>query len=144
MSRDVVMDTNGVARRRNRLWPESLKREIVAASLAPGASVSVVARRYDVNANEVFNWRQRYRAGLLGPVDPMSGRFVPVTIASDEPGAATEHDCGATIEIELPTRYRVRVGAGVDGAALRRVLDVLEERAARRSPGVSPGTGEGR
>jgi transposase len=121
-----------------------LKREIVAASLAPGASVSVVARRYDVNANEVFNWRQRYRAGLLGPVDPMSGRFVPVTIASDEPGAATEHDCGATIEIELPTRYRVRVGAGVDGAALRRVLDVLEERAARRSPGVSPGTGEGR
>jgi transposase-like protein len=31
-------------------WPEALKREIVAASLVPGASVSVVARQYDVNA----------------------------------------------------------------------------------------------
>ena len=48
-------------RRRNRSWPEALKREIVAASLAPGSSVSVVARRYDVNANQVFGWRKRYR-----------------------------------------------------------------------------------
>src|SRR5215211_753580 len=50
------MGTN--KRRRHRAWPESLKREIVAASLVPGASVSRVARRYDVNANQVFAWRR--------------------------------------------------------------------------------------
>ena len=33
-----------------------------------------------------------------------------------------------TIEIELAGRYRVRVGSGIDGKALRRVLDVLERR----------------
>ena len=33
-----------------------------------------------------------------------------------------------TIEIELAGKYRVRVGGGVDGKALRRVLDVLERR----------------
>jgi transposase-like protein len=33
------------------LRPEALKREIVAASYAPGSSVSIVARRYDVNAS---------------------------------------------------------------------------------------------
>jgi hypothetical protein len=33
---------------------EALKREIVAASLAPGASVSIAARQYDVNTNMVF------------------------------------------------------------------------------------------
>jgi len=50
------MDTSATGRRRNRSWPEPLKREIVEAALAPGASVSVVARRYDVNANQVFGW----------------------------------------------------------------------------------------
>jgi transposase len=44
-----------------------LKREIVAASLTPGSSVSLVARRYDVNANQVFAWRRRYRAGSAEP-----------------------------------------------------------------------------
>ena len=53
------MDTNG-RRRANKRWPEALKREIVAASLFAGASVSVVAWQYDVNANQVFGWRRRY------------------------------------------------------------------------------------
>ena len=47
------MDTSLRVRRRHRLWPEALKREIVAASLAPGASVSVVARQYVVNTNPI-------------------------------------------------------------------------------------------
>jgi hypothetical protein len=52
-----IMDTPSRVRRRHRSWPEALKREIVAASLAPGASVSLVARQYDVNTNLVFTWR---------------------------------------------------------------------------------------
>ncbi len=39
------MDTKFAGGRRNRSWPEALKREIVAASLEPGSSVSLVARR---------------------------------------------------------------------------------------------------
>ena len=57
MSTKSVMGTNGTGRR-NRSWPEALKREIVAASFAPGSSVSKVARQYDVNANQVFGWRK--------------------------------------------------------------------------------------
>jgi transposase-like protein len=59
------MDTTGSrGGRRKRSWPEALKREIVAATFAPGASVSIVARQYDVNANQVFSWRKRYREDL--------------------------------------------------------------------------------
>ena len=32
------------------------------------------------------------------------------------------------IEIDVAGKYRVRVGCGFDGPALRRVLDVLERR----------------
>ena len=65
MSTKTIMDTNG-SRRPRRSWPEALKREIVAASLEPGASVSLIARRYDVNTNQLFSWRRLYRCGSVG------------------------------------------------------------------------------
>jgi transposase len=113
--------------RRNRSWPEALKREIVAASCAPGASVSVVARRYDVNANQVFAWRKRYRDVPPAAAVKAASRLVPVMVA---PEAAVRQQASAaveTIEIDVGD-YRVRVGSAVDAQALRRVLDVLERR----------------
>ena len=44
--------------RKRRQWPEVLKRRMVAETLEPGASVSIVARRHDVNANQLFKWRR--------------------------------------------------------------------------------------
>jgi len=61
------MDTSLPLRRRHRSWPEAFKREIVAASLAPGASVSAVARKYDVNTNLVFTWRRRFGEAAQPP-----------------------------------------------------------------------------
>jgi transposase-like protein len=122
------MDTSSTGRRRNRSWPEALRREIVAATFAPGSSVSVVARRYDVNANQVFGWRKLYRDDAPAPANPTVPALVPVTVTAapggDAPPASRAAD---TIEIEL-AGYRVRVGSGVDGKALRRVLDLLERR----------------
>jgi transposase len=73
------MDTSK-QRRRHRLWPEALKREIVAARLMPGSSVSVVARRYDVNANQVFGWRRRYRGASAEPAEL---QLLPVRVTPD-------------------------------------------------------------
>jgi transposase len=69
----------GKVRRRRR--SEEERRRIVAESFEPGASVSVVARRHDVNTNLLFTWRRRYgtevqRAGG-------SATFVPAVIADD-------------------------------------------------------------
>src|SRR5271163_2269624 len=123
------MDTISTGRRRDRSWPEALKREIVAASFAPGSSVSVVARRYDVNANQVFGWRKLYRDGLPALADPPGPMLLPVTVTAEPRGEGSAASSAAdTIEIELAGKYRVRVGSNVDGKALRRVLDVLERR----------------
>src|ERR1700722_17231231 len=118
------MGTSLRERRRHRSWPEELKREIVAASLAPGSSVSVVARRYDVNANQVFSWRKRYRdeAGGAG-----KGQLVPGLVTPDRPAAASPVLPDEAIEIALEG-YRLRVGSGVKASVLRLVLDVLEGR----------------
>ena len=124
------------AKRRKR-WSEALKREIVAATRVPGASVSKVARQYDVNANQVFMWRRRYRdAGeqpaLQPPASPPA--LVPVTITSEPeeapvaPPALPAETALETIEIALPDGCCVRVGSGFEAKALRRVLDVLRRR----------------
>jgi transposase len=105
-----------------------LKREIVAASFAAGSSVSMVARRYDVNANQVFSWRKLYRDGLPGSADPTGPMLLPVTVTAERGDVSAASRAADTIEIELASKYRVRVGSGVDGTALRRVLDVLERR----------------
>ena len=109
---------------RRRHWPVALKRQIVAETLAPGASASVVARRHDVNANQLFRWRRDWRDGLLGPADADHG-LVPVEIAGRE--ACASGDRGV-IEIELAPGVRVRASGAVDGAALRLVLEVLSRR----------------
>ncbi len=119
------MDTSVRSERRRRSWPEALKREIVAASLAPGASVSVVARQYDVNANQVFAWRKLY--GATAGVPP-GLRMVPVTVTPAPPAAPSPRPSAGMIEIALPGGYCVRVGCGVTASALRRVLDALERR----------------
>ena len=122
------MGMTATGRRRNRSWPEALKREIVAASLAPGASASVVARRYDVNANQVFSWRKRYRDVSPAAAVKAAPRLVPVMVTPERDAAARQPSTALeTIEIDLGD-YRVRVGSAVDAQALRRVLDVLERR----------------
>ena len=42
------------------------KRRIVEETLASEASVAIMARRHGVNANQLFQWRKLYQAGLLG------------------------------------------------------------------------------
>jgi transposase len=124
------MDTTATGRRRNRSWPEALKREIVAASFAPGSSVSEVARHYDVNANQVFNWRKLYGDDPRAPAVLSSApQLIPVMVTGERDAVATQPlSVAETIEIDLADKYRVRVGSGFDGRALRRVLDVLERR----------------
>ena len=51
--------------RRLKHWPVAMKCRIVEETFVPGASVSVVARRHNVNANQVFEWRKQYRQGTL-------------------------------------------------------------------------------
>ena len=50
----------------------------MAEAAAPGASAAAVARRYDLNANLLFNWKRRYE---------VSGQFLPVAISEPSPPA---------------------------------------------------------
>jgi transposase len=92
--------------------------------MMPGSSVSLVARRYDVNANQVFAWRRRYRGAAA---EPGGLQLMPVTVMPDQPVGMVSAGASELIEIVL-NGYRVRVGDGMKASTLRLVLDVLERR----------------
>lgn len=103
------------------------KRRIVEETLQPGASVSRVARRHDVNANQVFHWRQRYREGRLG--ESQSGKLLPVTLTdntlsnSSNQGYAPSTSAGS-MEIKL-AKGTVRIAGKVDVVVLRTAIECL-------------------
>ncbi|WP_457369489.1 IS3 family transposase [Pseudomonas sp. TE36184] len=53
---------------RRRRWSPEQKLAMVRESLEPGQSVSVVARRNGINANQLFLWRKLYQDGSLSAV----------------------------------------------------------------------------
>jgi transposase len=93
---------------------------MVAETQVPGASVSVVARRHDVNSNQLFRWRRQ----LLPKAVVESGAMVPVAVAADE-DRPRRTDRDGVIEIALGCGARVRLRGEVSSETLRQVVELL-------------------
>src|SRR3954470_9824023 len=109
----------GVGRRRR--WTDEEKARIVAESLDPATTSSAVARRHGLHASQLFVWRQQLQRSTSSTAETIAGPgFVPVLLAEDGPASA---EAAGRMEIAFGPAV-VRVGADVDAAALRRVLEV--------------------
>src|SRR6266849_4556417 len=93
---------------RRREWPEALKRQMVAETLEPGASVSIVARRHDVNTNQLFKWRRELLPKAV-PAVVEAGTMVPVEIVAERPQPRRRAERAGFIEIEFGNGARVCV-----------------------------------
>jgi transposase len=120
---------------KRRRWPEALKRRLVAETLEPGASVSIVARRHDLNANQLFKWRHE-----LAPATGREAPLVPVSIVPEvavgptiEAGPITRTaPVPARIEIALSGGIRVRIEGAVDPAAVTAAVAAVMKARRRR------------
>lgn len=119
---------SGRGGRRQRFSIEQ-KRQMVEATLAPGASVARIAREHGVNANQVFAWRGLYKQGLLVDRGVSPVKLLPVRI-----GEAEAVDCSAiappqraagTINLEFPGKALVTIEGSPDRESLRLVLECL-------------------
>ena len=114
-----------MAKRRRRNWSDDEKRMICAQTRFPGVSVSQVARRYDVNANQVFNWLKDTRLAASDEVDD-TACFLPVEIVGpvrheDERSVVGE----GKMEVELAGGHRLRISGSYDPEALARLIRSL-------------------
>ena len=105
---------------KRRQYPAALKRQMVAETQVPGASVSIVARRHDVNSNQLFRWRRQ----LLPKAAVESGAMVPVETAADG-DRPRRPDRDGVIEIVFGCGARVRLRSEVSSETLRQVIELL-------------------
>ena len=109
-------------RRKRRVWSDDEKRMICAQTRVPGVSVSQVARRYDVNANQVFNWLKDPRFSSDESAEGQAC-FLPVEIIEDvqqedEPPVVA----GGRIEFDLAGGHRLTISGPYDPDALARLI----------------------
>jgi len=81
-----------------RRWSAEMKARIVSESYEPGVSVSAVARRHDVRANQLFAWCRRAREGKLVVPAEVVGNFVPAMV--EAPSMVSSGCACSRIEIE--------------------------------------------
>jgi len=116
-----------VGPRRRRSAEERL--QIVEESYVHGMSVARVARKYGINANQVFQWRRLQQDGLLGPSAENGVKLLPVSVIEEralaKPEAVAAPACVGKIHIELPGRVSIRLEGNVDAATLRLILTSL-------------------
>jgi transposase len=143
VSASGLADTKQAGGKR-RQWPDALKREVLAALSEPSASVSMVARRYDVNANQLFKWRREFGGSSdrvatepvrLLPVEIGSPLATPgpVALADPQPGPALARPTKpilGSIEISLAGGVRVRIRGAVDPSVVSAAVGAV--MAARR------------
>src|SRR5215207_2131221 len=110
----------GVGRRRR--WSDEDKARIVAESLDPATTASAVARRYGLHVSQLFTWRQQLQRRASAATEVSEPGFVPILLAEDGAAPVT----AGRMEIALGPAV-VRVGADVNGPALRRVLEVVRD-----------------
>ena len=84
-------------RRKRRSWTLEDKRRIVDESLVDGASLAEVARRHDLNANQLFTWRRQCGIEPVEPKDPAP--ILPVTITSETAANESEPESSGHMEI---------------------------------------------
>lgn len=119
-------------KRVRRSWSDEEKRLICLQTMALGVSVSQVARRYAMNANQIFNWLKDAR---FAPSTDEAGTsvFLPIEVCGEpttnplpsvlEPDTAC-HSHGR-VEIVLSCGHRLIVEGGFDGTEVARLLKGL-------------------
>ena|ERR1700686_3660428 len=108
---------------RRRRWTIEQKQTIAAQSLAPGASPTDIARLHGISTGQLYTWRHALKAAQPGA---SMGRFARVDVATyPQPLPDIPIPPPGLVEIALPNGTTVRIDAGIDPRALRRVLAAL-------------------
>jgi transposase len=114
---------------RRRTWSAEQKARIVAESYESGETVSVVARRHALTAQQLFGWRRAARRAIE-EVSANGSAFTPVIVEAAPPCAEAPAASMARAEqspmIEITIGIAtVRFAAWIDPAALAAVLRAL-------------------
>jgi len=104
------------------------KAEVILEALAPGATVSEVARRHDLRPQQVFGWLREARKAAAA--------FVPVVIEPEAPAAPISKPAAAIAkkrrkpkaggDIEIEIDGVVRISRGAEARTVAAVIQAVK------------------
>ena len=117
-------------RAKRRFRSKAERRQIVEETMKPGASVSLVARAHDVNANQVFHWRRQYRAGWFDETArTKAAALLPVRVSDTVDAVVRRRPESKAITagfIEIDFGHaRVRIEGSADPKCVRAAVEGL-------------------
>ena len=112
-------------RRKRRKWSDDEKRIICAQARMPGVSVAQVARRYDVNANQIFNWMKDPKFAADASDDDDARFLLVEIIAEPAPASPAMMEASGMIEVDLPSGHRLRISGGYYPEAVAHLARLL-------------------
>jgi transposase len=107
-----------------RLWSTEQKGRIVRESLAPGARVADVARKYGLRSQQLTHWRRAARSGRLALVTDEPAEFVEIALEDLAAHRKTE----AKIEIVVG-KVLLRLERDVASTRIAEIVTALERGA---------------
>ena len=113
---------------RRRRWSDDEKLRIVLESLETPRAISSTARRHGISRSLLMTWRRAFRPEPMGPDVQQTGFARAVVATAETVAAESSASTTGRMVIEIGKDRRVIVDAGVDAAALARVLAILERR----------------
>jgi len=116
---DMVVGPRG-----HRRWPDAVKAQIVAETLLEGATVGAVARRYDMRANHLSEWRRMAREGkLVLPAVAEEPSFAALVVRED---VETAPEPAPPLPLDLICgTVTVRLDAGTSAARIAEIAHAL-------------------
>lgn len=111
---------------RRRRWSDDEKLSIVREVSVGGATTTQVAQRHEVTRSQIYGWRRELKHKGLFPAE-VPVRFVSLAPTPPDPAPADDKTgSDALVEIVLVGGRRLRVPAGIDAAALSRLIRATE------------------
>ncbi len=121
-----IQVVSGTKTQRRRSWSDAEKRKIVQESLEDGIVQAQLARRHGISPSQLYDWRYRFKAGLLGG----EAKFSQVIVLGDDPDAAKDPASSAPVQpdlvVEVGRRYRLAIPTGFDMDAAAQLLRGLK------------------
>lgn len=112
-------------RRKRRKWSDDEKRVICAQTVVAGVSVAQVARRYDLNANQIFNWLKDPKFAPDEQTYEEEAQFLPVEVIAEPAPSDLPLEASGLIELELANGHRLRISGRYDPDAVARLVQHL-------------------
>lgn len=97
-----------------RHWSDYEKLKIVQESLQDGVVQAQLARRHGVSPSQLYDWRYRYKAGLLIGATEFSQVVVVADDAEDTADQTSPAVPSPDLVVEVGQRYRLTIPAGFD------------------------------